>query len=48
MELERNVTKWINVMCVCGANFDASVSEGKTSVMLMKGSMSVNRRVMKY
>ena len=56
MELERNVTEWINVMCVWGANVGVSVSESRTLVMLMKGSMSVNRkprvemngRVMKY
>ena len=39
VELERNVTEWINVVCVWGANVGVSVSEGKTSVMLMKGSM---------
>ena len=34
----------MNVMCEWGANVGMCVSEGKTLVMLMKGSMSPNRR----
>ena len=44
MEVERKGTEWMNVVCEWGANVDVSVSEGKTSVILMKGSMSPNRR----
>ena len=46
----------MNVVCNWGANVGVTVSEGKTSVMLMKGRISVNRiprvemngRVIKY
>ena len=44
MEVERKKTEWMNVVCEWGANVDVCVIEGKTSVMLRKGSMSASRR----
>ena len=43
VEVERKGTELINVVCEWRANAGVCVSEGKTSVMLMKGCMSPNR-----
>lgn len=45
VEVDRKGSEWMGIMCEWGENICVKVSKGKTIVMLMKGSITVNRQL---